>query len=312
MEYEAGRYDWDVLQGEWYYTAYYHTDLATLEVSVRYWKPPWPGAPRELAGIVGLYPYNYDPQWVVDIGLELPPALVPHTLANPFPRGAEYEPDDVGFYPPLKPGVNVVWAAGVDVTDLSLRPECPEIARLEVLDTAWAWPTRDRAAAFSIHSYEEFRRQNGLGGGPDGWQRPIDQGDSMVWVEEEKRAYWRFTPSTPYGWYTFDIETLSPRPVDTAADSWDTLNIWGWDPDGKVGTLGRGSHYYNDIYGAFFLPPEIEPWPAFDPWAEVAMSRGVRTVPGPHILDHRYYEPRGQWLWSDPTGISAYMRVTCE
>ena len=67
----------------------------------------------------------------------------------------------------------------------------------------------------------------------------------MVWVEEEKRAYWRFTPSTPYGWYTFDIETLSPRPVDTAADSWDTLNIWGWDPDGKVGTLGRGSQYYN-------------------------------------------------------------------
>ena len=227
-------------------------------------------------------------------------------------RGAEYEPDDVGFYPPLKPGVNVVWAAGVDVTDLSLRPECPEIARLEVLDTTWAWPTRDRAAAFNIHSYEEFRRQNGLGGGPDGWQRPIDQGSSMVWVEEEKRAYWRFTTSTPYGWYTFDIETLSPRRVDTAPDSWDTLNIWEWDPDGKVGKMGLGSLYYNDIYGAYVLPPEIQPWPAFDPWAEVVRSRDVLTVPGPYIAKSRYFEPRGQWSPTQAAEISAYMRVTCE
>ena len=66
---------------------------------------------------------GYGAECVAHIGLELPPAVARYTLTDPFNPLHGYEEGQVGFHPPLKPGVNVVWAARVDMTDLSLRPE---------------------------------------------------------------------------------------------------------------------------------------------------------------------------------------------
>ena len=141
----------------------------------------------------------------------------------------------MGFYPPLKPGVNVVWVAGVDFTDPALRPECPAIARMEELDAGWVWPSTELARSDTIRSYEEFQEQ------AEYTEIPVRSGMGTVWSEELNAAFWRFTASTPYGWYTFDIETMKVRPVDTAPDSWDTLNLWDFrDSHG----LGIGVQYY--------------------------------------------------------------------
>ena len=230
--------------------------------------------------------------------LELPPALARYTLTNPFPaRPLTYEASQVGFYPPLKSGVNVVWAAGVDFTDPSQRPECPVITRMEELNAGWVWPTAELARSDIRQSYEEFQEQAEYTG------RPALGGNGRVWVEELQAAFWRFTASTPYGWYTFDIETMKMRPVDTAPDSWDTINLWESRGDYD---LAVGRAYYNNIY--IDLPPDIEPWPPFDPWAEVVPWLESPSVPGPYGSDRIFSEPpnpRGQ-------DFGGYMRITCD
>ena len=104
--------------------------------------------------------YSREVQWVAEfgeaLGLDLPPALVMGSLAQPFPRGWTYADEDTGLYPALKPGVNVVWAVNADMTVLSLRSECPVMTRIEVLNTGWAWPNKTFAASWSIFSYEQY------------------------------------------------------------------------------------------------------------------------------------------------------------
>ena len=201
--------------------------------------------------------------------------------------------------------MNVVWAADVDMTDLSLRPECPNIVLIESLASAWAWPNMAFAETWDIHSYEQFLAQ--VQPYPNRPPRPVDQGASMVWVEERQRAYFRATASTPYGWYTFDIERMEMRPVDTAPDSWDTINLW----DDKVtGALGVGKSYYRNLVGQ--LPAGIDPWAAFDPWVEAVVRGERQTTPGSRTLSTKYFEPRENWRYPDAISIAEYMRITCE
>ena len=308
--YEDGRWEWDVLHRLWYPLSYIDADG-----EVQVWAPPFPGAPRRLTDVEFFFASaasSLDSEWVAHIGLALPPAFARFTLTDPFRPGAAYGDDEIGFYPPLKPGVNIVWAAGVDMTDLSLRPECPVIARLEVLATGWVWPTAEIARDEFISSYEEYLTQINHGYPPSSgrWDpTPVDTGRGMVWSEEHHAAFFRATESTPYGWYTFDIETMSMRPVDTSPGSWDTINLWGDVDKGEYPyTLNTGVLYYNQIHGAT-LPPGIEPWPPFDPWREVVRSGAAATVPGPLLTrSDRYFEPTPRNRW----GISEYMRITCE
>ena len=303
--YEDRLWEWDELLGHWYPLSY--TD-ADGEVHV--WTPPFPGAPRLLTDIEFFFASAAESvysHWVAEIGLELPPALVRYTRTNPFRPGAAYEDDQIGFHPPLRPGVNVVWAAGVDMTDLSLRPECPVISRLEVLTTGWVWPTAEIARSESTLTYEEYLAQMNGGYPPSsrpGERQPIHTGSALVWSEQHQAAFFRATESTPYGWYTFDIETMRMRPVDTEPDSWDTINLWEFEVPHSVGI---GVSYYNQIYGAT-LPPGIEPWPPFDPWREVVPRYADATAPGPLRRSDNYFEPTPPNRW----GFSEYMRITCE
>ena len=292
--YEAGTVEWDVMLEQWYSLEYF--DSAAGEVRV--WTPPFPGAPRRLTRATYFYRSTggYGPEWVAHIGLELPPAVVRHTLTDPFRPGSQYGEGQIGFHPPLKPGVNVVWAASVDMTDPSLRPECPVITRLERLDSGWVWPTMEIALSDTLTSYEDYLQN-----------RPsdrVDTGDGMVWSHELGAAFFRATVNTPYGWYTFDFETMKERPVDTAPGSWDTINLWGSE---AKDSLSAGRAYYNNIYVPH-LPAHIEPWPEFDPWAEVVKRGEVPTVPGQWTSSRRYFEPPPPRQW----GLSEYMRITCE
>ena len=307
-QYEAGRQDWDILKRAWYSTRYRYYDFESMQFEEGYYRPLFPGAPRQMSIASGFFngAQAGHPQWVVDIGLELPPALVPGNLTNPFPYYVYYAEEERGFYPPLKRGVNVVWAADVDMTDLSLRPECPNVALIEILATAWVWPNMAFAESWSIHSYEQFLAQ--VQPYPSRPARPIDQGNSMVWDEERQRAYFRATDSTPYGWYTFDIELMEMRAVDTAPDSWDTINLWG---DKVTGAFGFGRSYYRNL-GVAQLPDGIEPWPEFDPWVEALVRGELPVTPGAWTHSTRYFEPRENWLSPDDIGIAEYMRITCE
>ena len=262
--YEARLWEWDVLLGHWYSLSY-----VDYNGERQVWEPPFPGAPRRLTSTTYFWKSTggLGSEWVTLTDLELPPALARYTLTNPFPaRPRAYEASQVGFYPPLKSGVNVVWAAGVDFTDPSQRPECPVITRLEKLNTGWVWPTAELARSDIRQTYEEFQELAEYTG------IPALGGNGSVWVEEQQAAFWRFTASTPYGWYTFDIETMKMRPVDTAPDSWDTVNLWESRGDYD---LGIGRAYYNHIY--LHLPPDIEPWPPFDPGRR--WFRGLRLHP---------------------------------
>ena len=125
----------------------------------------------------------------------------------------------------------------------------------------------------------------------------------MVWVDEIQAAFWRFTANTPYGWYTFDIETMERRPVNTAPGSWDTINLWGSE---AMHSLHIGVAYYNSLYVP--LPPDIAPWPPFDPWTEVVPMLEAPPVPGPFTSSRRFLEPAPAYGW----GVSGYMRLTCE
>ena len=295
--YEAGLWEWDALLGHWYSLTYVDSNGET-----QVWEPPFPGAPRRLTSVDYFWGSTggLGSEWVTLTDLQLPPALARHSLTNPFPPSRRrYEASQVGFYPPLKSGVNVVWAAGVDFTDPSLRPECPAIARMEVLHTGWVWPMAELARSDAIRSYEEFQEQ------AEYTEIPVRSGMGTVWSEELNAAFWRFTASTPYGWYTFDIETMKMRPVDTAPDSWDTLNLWEFqDPH----ALGIGVQYYNNIY--LPLPPGIEPWPSFDPWSEVVPWLEPSPVPGPAHLVQQILRVSGS-SWAGLCGVHAdYLRVT--
>ena len=85
-----------MLAGHWYELWYYD-----IHGQVQYWTPPFPGAPRRLAGVDYWFsnPAAQDSQWVADIGLELPPALVPGTLTNTLLGDQWYEEHEIGFYP---------------------------------------------------------------------------------------------------------------------------------------------------------------------------------------------------------------------
>ena len=280
----------------WYYD---------IDGQVQYWTPPFPGAPRRLASLDYFFsnPAAQDSQWVADIGLELPPALVPGTLTNTFLGDQRYEKHEIGFYPSLRPGVNVVWAAGVDMTNTSLRPECPTITKIESLRSGWVYPTLRVARDQFTSSYEEYLKSIQ----PYPWKPaiPVDSGRGLVWSEEHGSAFHRATVQTPYGWYTFDIELMEVRPVDTTPDSWDTINLWG---DQLRYSAGYGRRYYSNLGGAQ-LPPGIEPWPAFDPWVEILRSgTSSSTVTGPSAHRSSYFEPRSPLSM----GISEYMRITCE
>ena len=295
VSYAAGEVEWDVLKEIWYSLLY--LDPWTYEQ--HRWTPPWPGAPSQLSASGSFYneEQNSNPQWVADIGLVLPPALVPGTLTVPFPRYVSYEDHEIGFHPSLKPGVNVVWAASVDMTDPSMRPECPVITRMEHLERLWLWPTMEQAR--TDLSYADYLRLYA--------DRPIEQGHSVVWSEEHNAPFFRATAPTPYGWYTFDIERMEMRPVDTAPDSWDTINMWG---DQAEKARGLGAIYYNYTLG-LELPPGIEPWPEFDPWAEITTSRDDLTVRGPYTTSKNYFTPRSEW-WHPDIVTGEYMRITCE
>ena len=78
------------------------------------WEPAFPGAARNLDSCTR-YSRNkgceaQDPAWVAHLGLDLPPTLLPgglHPYAGHDDLFAKFSEDEVGFYPPLKPGVNV-------------------------------------------------------------------------------------------------------------------------------------------------------------------------------------------------------------
>ena len=114
------------------------------------WEPAFPGAARTMGGPVILLGPNQghesrDPAWVAQLGLDLPPTILPggvHPYVghdSPFQKFSE---EEIGFYPPLKPGVNVTYAAHADIEDLTLRPECPVLTRIEVLEHRMALAAR--------------------------------------------------------------------------------------------------------------------------------------------------------------------------
>ena len=292
--YEGGTVEWDVMLEQWYSLEYFDLDAGEGRV----WTPPFPGAPRRLTSVTYFWRSTggYGPEWVAHIGLELPPAVVRYTLTEPFPAGSRYEDAPIGFYPSLKPGVNVVWAGSIDMTDPSLRPECPVITRLERLNTGWVWPTMEIAQGNDGWSYEEYLRR-----------RPsdsVDTGRGTVWSDEYGTDFFRATVNTPYGWYTFDLETMKERPVDAAPGSWDTINLWGSE---AKDSLAAGRAYYNNIYVPH-LPAHIEPWSEFDPWVEIVRTYNDLAVPGQWDDDDKFFEPPPPRRW----GFSGYMRVTCE
>ena len=195
-----------------------------------------------------------------------------------------------------------MWAAGVDMTDASLRPECSTITRIESLRSGWVYPTLMVARSQFIGSYDEYLEA--IQPYPSRPPIPVRSGRGLVWSEEHGAAFLRSTIPTPYGWYTFDIELMEVRPVDTAPDSWDTINLWG-DQVQYSATYGRS--YYANL-DVVHLPPDIEPWPAFDPWVEVLSPGSMPTVPGPRYRGRHYFEPVSPLS----LGISEYMRITCK
>ena len=106
---------------------------------------------------------------------------------------------------------------------------------------------------------------------------------------------WRQTVNTPYGWYTFDIDTMQMRPVDTSVGSWDFVNLWQ-PHDGGVGAFDSlgvafrawgyrlselaqfgGSEIVDN--SRFFQFVRANSWPAFDPWHEVLLPGQEQTRP---------------------------------
>ena len=92
------------------------------------------------------------------LGLDLPPTILPHDR-HPYAGFdnwiQDYRDDQIGFHPPLRPGVNVTYAVKVDLNDSSLRPECPQLVKVERLQTSWHWP-RGLPGFFDDPSYEGY------------------------------------------------------------------------------------------------------------------------------------------------------------
>ena len=94
IEVEAGRQDWDPLKRVWYPTVYGYWDAEAGEFRDAYYQAPWPGAPRLLSARASFWGgYSREIGWVVEfgeqLGLDLPPALVPVNLARPFSHSFE-------------------------------------------------------------------------------------------------------------------------------------------------------------------------------------------------------------------------------
>ena len=257
------------------------------------WDPGFPGAPRILFNgyVWGSDGESGDPRWTADIGLALPPAEVAFgaTLYRPFAAGAYHIEGQQGFYPPLRSGVNAVWALGVDIHDPSYFGECAPLLKIERLHTDWSYP-KGEPTILEDPGWNGYATRMRLPFLESLRTVPLS-GTAAVWIEEQGTWYWRETANTPYGWYTFDIETLQMRPVDTAPDSWDTRHLWADDePRSQLGVGGWdfAGHQIND------------PWPAFNPWIEIA--DGYPEEPGERERPSLFIDRR----------LTEYMRITCE
>ena len=123
-------------------------DAVQAEAEAASWEPAFPGAARTLFNCfpvgrnAGCEPG--DPEWVAHIGLDLPPTILPH---DRHPYGGfdnwiqDYRDDQIGFHPPLRPGVNVTYAVKADLNDPSLcsdrsktRPLIVDVQRLRPLN----------------------------------------------------------------------------------------------------------------------------------------------------------------------------------
>ena len=303
------------------------------------WEPAFPGAARTLAGpCITLGPNqgceSRDPAWVAHLGLDLPPTILPggaHPYVghdNPF---VEFSDDAIGFYPPLKPGVNVTYVAHADIADLTLRPECPVLTRIDVLALDWNWP-RGRPMFGSDRGRAGYLGWNQTGPTYFGPGAPPSSGRAAVWLEDEQTWRWRQTVNTPYGWYTFDTSTLEMRPVDTSPDSWDYFNLWlapavhgegGPEGDAYSLSVGSGGRGILGIWGwmrvdrtasmedqlaqvvRYYQFVAANPWPAFEPWHEILLPGQEQTRP----TAHRALDYEG-WI-TIRTPYTGYMRLTC-
>ena len=310
------------------------------------WEPAFPGAARTMGGPVILLGPNQgresrNPAWVAQLGLELPPTILPggvHPYVghdSPFQKFSE---DEIGFYPPLKPGVNVTYAAYADIEDLTLRPECPVLTRIEQLEENWNWP-RGRPMFGSDRGRAGYLLWNQTGptyGTSPG--APPSSGSAAVWLEDEQTWRWRQTVNTPYGWYTFDTSTLERRPVDTSPGSWDYFNLWlahaVHGEGGPVGdryslSVGSGGHGLLGVWGflrvdrtaseedqlaqlvRYFEFIAANPWPAFEPWREILLPGQKQTRPTVHrAVEYEHWKPDRS---PNPARLphTGYLRLTC-
>ena len=304
------------------------------------WEPAFPGAARTLArcstfGNQGCE--SVDPAWVAHIGLELPPTILPggrHPFLGHDDIFARFSDEERGFYPPLKPGVNVTYAAGVDMDDLALRPECPVLTRVEALETLWHWP-RGYANFLDGLGWDGYLRRIEADETRFAGHTPVPQhaGRGAIWLEDEGTWQWRMTLPTPYGWYTFDIDTREMRPVDTSIGSWDYTNLWL--PEGSIGdsgltgarwSLGMAGRSYAWLYLLSEMREYIDgepntdrwrefvaanPWPPFEPWREILLPGQQASRPSAAGWGH--YD---SWTALHTTngltsGYSGYLRLTC-
>ena len=241
-------------------------DAVQAEADAAGWEPAFPGAARTLFNCVpfgrGAGCESSDPTWVAHLGLDLPPTILPHDR-HPYAGFddwlQDYRDDQIGFHPPLQPGVNVTYAVKADLNDPSLRPECPQLIKVESLETAWRW-ARGFPSMLDDGSYEGYlkrvRRDEGT------WGRPpveLNSGWGTIWSEADGTWRWRQTVNTPYGWYTFDIDTMQRRPVDTSPGSWDSSNLWL--PSGAGGAIDSLSVGHTSWGGYGYLVGALSVYP---------------------------------------------------
>ena len=303
------------------------------------WEPAFPGAARTMGGPVILLgpnqgPEARDPAWVAHLGIELPQTILPggvHPYVGHDSPFDVFSDDEIGFYPPLKPGVNVTYSANADIEDLTLRPECPVLARIELLENNWHWP-RGRPMFGSDRGRAGYLAWNLTGPTYFGPGAPPSSGRAAVWLEDEQTWRWRQTVNTPYGWYTFDTSTLERRPVDTRPGSWDYFNLWlapavhgEGGPEGDTYSLsvGSGGRGILGIWGflrldrtaseedqlaqavRYYQFVAANPWPAFEPWYEILLPGQKQTRPTVHrAIEYETWTNVG----STYTG---YLRLTC-
>ena len=101
---------------------------------------------------------------------------------------------------------------------------------------------------------------------------------------------------------------MAQRKVDTAPDSWDTINLWH---DDVRYAMGIAKYWY----GAPQWAPGLAEWPAFDPWLEV-VPRGTTQYDKPvgeTVPAGWYLVPRDEWAGAGALlpQRGEYMRITC-